>query len=626
MRPLKSANNTGMLKRSACYFFLRSPFLLCGLISLAVLLTFYKVCAFDFVSWDDGIHVYQNSYFSTSGIQGLVRFWQHPYHSLYIPVSYMAYAALCAIARTNLPNTQLTEFAVCLNPHIFHIACLAVHTINALLVFFLLKKMVKADVASAFGAVMFAVHPLQVESVAWISELRGLLCASFGLSAILVYQTARESGVTGSRRLGSAAIILFALSLLAKPASVMVPFVLLIWDTLLLQRNVRQTLISLIPWFALAILDVAVTHAFQPVEMSVVLPMSDRLLITLDSLGFYIEKLVFPTGLATEYGRTPARVIMDHTELVTIPVLALSLIVVTSLGRKNAWAVPCMLTFFAFLLPNSGLVPFAYQNFSTVADRYVYFAMLGPSLALAFGLNAIKATNVERAFLCLTSGTLAILMFAASTQSLVWRNTQTLFTRVLLVNNSDWLPYDQLADYYLRHTDYLAAEKDYRVVAVRAPADAKFLVGLGQSIQGQKRYTEAGVCYDRALKLNPNCAAALYYRAQCESLTGETGQAVADYRASVNLLPGTSYADYELAMLLGSLGRYRESAMEFDRTIQLHPDFLSAYYYLALTFSKSGEPKLAAEVAQAALTRNPNYSCVFPFVSVADVQAGQPPR
>jgi tetratricopeptide (TPR) repeat protein len=532
----------------------------------------------------------------------------------------MAYETLSFFARTAGTNPSLTSCGEPVNPHAFHDTNVILHAINSILVFLLIRKAVKSDLPAAFGALLFALHPLQVETVAWISELRGLLCAFFGLSSMLVYQSRAETNKLVPSLRDGIALCLFALSLLAKPASVMIPLVLLLWESLYHGKSFWRSSVLLLPWFVLSAVDVLVTRAVQPIMAANVVPFAERGIISLDTIGFYIQKVLWPLNLSIEYGRNPHHVINGHLEIYTIPVLLASVTICSFFIKKQKWVLPCMLTFFVFLLPNLGIIPFVYQFFSTVADRYVYLAMLGPCFALAFLLNSIKAPTLHKPVLCAAAALLIFLTFRTEAQVTTWKNNGTLFANAASINDHDWLPHSQLASTYFGQKKYTAAEREAKLALADGMDDWRCWQTLGQAVQAQKRYREAVVDYDHALAQIPADYTARHCRAQCEVELGEIQPAIVDYRIAGKTAPYNSYTDYELGVADGSVGNYKEAVTEFVKTIHQHPKDLMAYYYLAMTFSKCGRPDLAAKVAKLALAIDPHYAAVFPYLSVASAQ------
>ncbi|MEK6216745.1 MAG: hypothetical protein N2B03_05945, partial [Boseongicola sp.] len=154
-----------------------------ALLTLVVLLVYGRVCSFGFIVWDDPGPVIDNRLVNPPSAGALLEIWQQPYFGLYVPISYTMFAAEATIARQTVPGVDGDRA----NPTVFHLGSLLLHTACVLLVFVLLRRLCGNAAAAFAGSLLFALHPLQVEAVAWISETRGLLCAFFSLLAILGY-------------------------------------------------------------------------------------------------------------------------------------------------------------------------------------------------------------------------------------------------------------------------------------------------------------------------------------------------------------------------------------------------------------------------------------------------------
>jgi len=585
-------------------------------IALFTTVVYCKAVFYNFVLWDDNIHVFQNAFYQHISDKTLLHFWQRPYESLYIPVSYMAFAGLCLIGRTSGPNPAAPGLETCFNPHVFHTANIVLHGINAVLAFLLIRKITKSDIPSAFGALLFAVHPLQVESVAWISELRGLLSGTLGLSSVLIYLSINS---VRNRSFGFdylSAILLFVLAMLAKPSAVVIPLFILVWQTLYLAIEDKWwVLIRLLPWFILSCADVVITHSVQPLHHVTSLPITQRAVVAIDSCGFYIGKILWPFRLANEYGRSPHRILADRWEIFTIPVFILLCLACRYFGRGRKWVWPSFLTFIVFLMPVSGFLPFAYQSLSTVADRYMYLAMLGPSFALAFVLCEIREPVVKRVAKLSAAVVVALCVVRTESQLAVWTNTHTLFSNAILVNPYDWLLHDRLGYDYMLRGQYADAEREYKFVIEQGVVAPDYFVYVGKAEQFQGRYREAISEFNLALKTKPDFAFALFDRAECEASLGLLATAIVDYREAAFLQPSLTNVDFELGTALLQSRSYEQAAVEFNRSIALYPDLLPAYDGLALSYSKMGEPQLAKHVAQLALAKDPNDTIALAILS-----------
>jgi Flp pilus assembly protein TadD len=580
----------------------RSLLLGCAIV-FAVVITFARVSTLDFVSYDDDIHVYQNVYFQPLKLANLSHFWTHFYYALYVPVAYMAFALTSLIARTSPTGPQVSEFNCGLNPHVFHEVNLLLHVVNAILVFVLIRKLVRSETPAALGALLFALHPLQVESLAWVSELRGLLGACFGLASMILYLHAENVG-RRFRVLDLPALLLFVLSLLSKPDVVVVPVVLLTWTTWVERGEWRQNLVRLSPWFVLSVADTMLTRLAQPAGGVIAMRLAQRVIIALDSLGFYIEKLIWPFNFVIDYGRTPQYVLAGRHEVVTIFVVTATVLICAAIARRRTWVIPCALTFFFFLLPVTGLIPFTFQSISTVADRYAYLALLGPACAVSFLLAEIRQVRTRRLAQALALVGICYLGVSSSRHVGVWKNTATLFAPATITDPNGWLPYDELCSEYLRRGEYDAADKEGVILVHLMPKSPIFWLKLGQAVQGQGRYETAESDYATALSLAQNSPLALFGRAQCEEALGDRVRALADYRATVRLFPPGTVADYRLADELYLAGDYSQAIAEYGIVLRFNPGFIPAYRGLAAAYSKIGDYRLANDETRIAVARS----------------------
>ncbi len=541
----------------------KRPLVIALLLVLVTGVVFHDVLTAGFVRWDDGMHVYANPYLHPVSARSFARFWMAPYQNLYIPLSYSLYALLAILAHLPRPVPTVDGLWIDLNPRIFHAAGLCLHLVNVLLVFALLRRLLPGplgtaarDWAAGVGALLFAVHPVQVESVAWIAEMRGLLAGTFSLLALHAYLSGcwesppqppimGESErsylsplvppLLGARGASPAlfyalATLCFGLALLAKPSAVAVPLLALTLETLILRRPIRLWRGGLGIWGLLCIAFLWLTHTAQPVTVDIVTPLWTRPLIAGDALAFYAGKLLWPTHLGIDYGRSPVW-LTAQTGFGWTSLMAFALGVVVWLCRRRLpWLAASCALFAAALLPTLGLTPFVFQVYSTVADRYLYLALLGPALGVAWALASQMAK--PRVSLAAWSGAAAVLLLFALgslTQTRCWQNSIALFSQALAVNPLSWVADNNLGAVALDRND---------------PADALPL--LTDAIRLRPDYAEA----------HGNLGMALL-------ATGNRSGAEAEFRAAIRLKPQGRSAYAGLGNALLSQGRAAEAAAAF---------------------------------------------------------------
>lgn len=237
------------------------------LLGIAAISVFYSVCNYEFLDWDDGINISENPFLNPTSLQNVLYFWQNQYEGFYIPLTYTVWAIVALVSQNTLPYSPEAK----LEPHLFHSANLILHILNVLLVFVILRLFInkacittknidlhnarRLDWAAGCGALLFAFHPVQVESVSWATGTKDLLCAFFSLTALwqyFLYATLeftspetngkKETGLKLSKKkfryiLASSA---FIAALLAKPAAVILPIVAWVLDVLIVRKSTKN--------------------------------------------------------------------------------------------------------------------------------------------------------------------------------------------------------------------------------------------------------------------------------------------------------------------------------------------------------------------------------------------------
>jgi hypothetical protein len=475
---------------------------------LAVLLIGLSVAAMwpilgnDFVEWDDGATIYARPALNPPSLRSLGDFWSHPYMSLYVPLTQTAWWAIAAVAHVDTPDAS----GASLNPLPFHTVSLATHIACVLIVMRLLMQIGAAALPAAAGAAIFAVHPVQVEPVAWASGLKDVLCGALTLSSVLLYiRAAKSTDHKISRRLRILAALLFLLAMLSKPTAIVMPLFAATLDLLILRRPLRQIARSLAPFVLLAIPCAIWTRHFQRAEAGphpIVLVYA-RPLIATDAVNFYLGKLIAPVNLTVIYGRRPDVVWQRggwHWTWIGPAALALLAI----LARKRAaWLTAATLLFLFGLLPVLGLVPFEFQLQSTVADHYLYLSMSGIALAVGFLCRRFGP------FSWALFGIVILLCVVLSTrQALVWRNSVTLARHGTQINPEDPDAHNTLAGALDRAGEKNAAIAEYWQAIRISPGFAPPWANLGALYAEQGQFDQAIDYFQGALQRDPNLSGA----------------------------------------------------------------------------------------------------------------------
>ncbi len=452
-------------------------------IALAAFLTFRETLAFGFlVPSDDELHVTENARLLPPSLSGAAWFWVHPYGGMYIPVSYDFWMAEAQLAGGGATGAEL-------DAQVFRVGSLALHIAAACCVFLLLRRWLGSDLQAFAGALAFELHPLQVESVAWISETRGLLAAVLGFAALWIH----SGGRSGLR--ACVGCLLFAFAMLAKPSAAAIPLIALVADRLVLERGWRESLTRLVPWFATVVVLSLVAKRLQPdAILDAVVGWVQRPWIAADAAAFYLRKLALPLALVPDHGRTPARVLAGTPA----PAIAAALLIAGLLALRlpgRRWIRTALLIFLAGLAPVLGLVPFAHQEISTVASRFAYLAMLGP--ALGFGRCA-GWLQVRRAgvVLLVPLAACAVLSFR---QARTWINVRTAFERNLALQPASHQSHALLGKLAVSEGDLDGAYEHFSAALRLGPDPHEAELELGNVRFRQGRLDEAAAHYRTAL-------------------------------------------------------------------------------------------------------------------------------
>ena len=419
---------------------------------LATCMTFGYLVTCNYTWWDDASTVFENPLLNPVTWSSFAINWREPSHSIYIPLTYSVWSAIALIART-----PVDLYGISLNPAWFHAANVFFHVLSGLTVAAILRRLIPNERAALLGALIYTLHPIQVESVAWISGLKDVLSGFLVLAAVLQCIAFRQDAKP--LRLW-ASVGLYVLALLAKPSAMTAPLVIVLIDLLALQTPWRRALVQVIPYLLLAIPIAIIAKLSQPAWF-IDSPLWARPLIALDSIAFYVAKFIFPHPLVFDYGRTPSRVI-ETGQILYTPVLAIALLALGAwLLKKRLW-LPAVgvLLFVAAPAHVLGLVSFEFQDVSTVADHYLYVALLGPAIFAAWLANRYRQAVPV---IALAAGVLAI---RSLVQTTVWQDHPTLMLHALHHTPYGKVPANNMVSWSLRQRNLPEARR-YLELALR---------------------------------------------------------------------------------------------------------------------------------------------------------------
>lgn len=620
---------------------------------LATMVVFWPVFGHQFLKYDDPVDVYKNPYLQQPSLENLLHFWRYPYEGLYTPLTY-TFFALAAWTPSLLPGALSRGFAP--DPRIFHSLNLFLHLLSVLsvwgIIHLLLSRARQMEMlppdgvdtlslewAACGGALLFAIHPIQIEPVAWVAGLKDVLCGLLSLEAVRHYLLYADSKTEARPWLHYwLATGAFVLALLAKPTAVVVPIIAWLLAAWGWRRSTREQMASLAGWLLVALAWGLLTRWVQPgTALEFRPPFWARPLIAGDAIVFYLYKLVVPLKFGPDYGRTP-EFVLEHGWLLLAGSVAWIVAVWIWLKRlRLPWLAVSAGIFVIGLLPVLGLIPFSFQRYSTVTDRYVYLAMLGPALALARGLTRPKK------YFAVVGGVILLGYFLVRSviQIPYWQNNETFFEHALKINSESSFSHSNLGLVHAEHGRYVEAihhytealriEPEFPVAhlnlgnalanqgkyqqainhyaeAIRiVPVYARAHTNMGIALAGQGRFDEALAAHREALRLEPGFAEAYLNLGEVLMRQGKPQEARHNFMKALELQPHNAEAHINFGISLAMQKRFDEAILHFSEALGLDPTSAQAHYNLAGVLLQQGKIKKAEHHYSEAIRLRPDY-------------------
>ena len=610
--------------------------LLCLLLLAVTLAVFWQVKHYQFVNYDDDVYVTDNPHVRM-GLQkeGVIWAFTAVHAGYWIPLTWLSY--------------MLDYEFYGLNPGGFHLTNVLLHLLNALLLYLVFRRMTGARWRSAFVAGIFALHPLQVESVAWVTERKDVLSTLFWMLTLLAYlRYAERPRTTGY----FAVLTAFSLGLMAKPMLVTLPFVLFLLDFWPLHRLgpsarlpvtkpeksgksilPRTTLSSLlwekVPFLALAATAGVLAYFTQDIGGAVRTlkgwPLNLRIANVLVSYVTYLAKAIWPYRLAVFYPY-PQTIPLWQAAGAGLLLVAVSILVIRARRRCPYLAVG-WLWFFITLVPVIGLVQVGLQ---ATADRFTYVPIIGLAIMVAWGVPDLLEPYRSRLVVLAVSSSIALSLLTARSwvQVQYWRNSTVLFEHALQVTHRNYLAHNNLgAALFYQGKVEEAIDHYYQAIQIRPDYDrAYFNLGnafaelgnidtarryyakapsfepaeahnnLGRALAIQGKIEDAIANYLEALALKPDLAEAHNNLGDALARQGEFAEAIDSFSRALALDPKMAETHDNLGRALARQGRIAEAIEHFSRALALKPDFAEVHCHLGNTLARLG--KLDEAVAQ----------------------------
>jgi tetratricopeptide (TPR) repeat protein len=476
-----------------------------------------------------------------------------------------------------------------LAPLPYHLTTVCLHGACAVVLWRVLRSL--AVPGAWLGAALWALHPVLVDSVAWITEMKNTQSGLFFLLSILFYLKFRQTPDDGNRARGRPyvlSLVFAALAMASKSSTVVLPVVLCLCAWWSERRWNGRNLTALAPMFLMSMAAGAVSIWTQrrngAEDPHWVLTWPQSLVAAGDAVWFYLGKLIWPRSLALVYPRWQ---IEADSWISYLPLLAVMIVLVVWWSRRRSWARPWFFAaacFLVALLPVLGLVSMTFSRYSLVADHFQYLAAMAP-LALAGAGMARWAdfAPVEKSWLYSTlgAGVLLILGLLSWQRAWVYENDETLWTDTLTRNPDCWVGHNNLGSFLRRKGELDQAMSHFERAAEINPNYAEAHNNLGNALVEMDRTDEAIPEYEKALAIRPAYAEAHNNLGIALGQKGRLAEAIVQFQQALEIRPDLGAVHTNLAVALFKAGRMAEAVAQFQEVVRLHPDDGNARINLA---------------------------------------------
>ncbi|MGO9527950.1 MAG: tetratricopeptide repeat protein [Verrucomicrobiia bacterium] len=572
----------------------------------------------EFVNFDDEDYVYENS----EVISGLT------WHGVTWAFTQ------CSVSNWH-PVTWISHMLDCqvygLNPAGHHLTSVLLHAATTILLFLVLRQMTGALWPSAFVAVVFAVHPLRVESVAWVSERKDVLSGLFFMLTLAAYVRYARNAFSLGRYL--LVVLCFAMGLMSKPMLVTLPFVLLLLDYWPLGRipptaprpvlsALRPLVVEKIPLFVLSIASCAVTIRAQGEAVATIskAPVALRIGNAAVSYVAYLGQMAWPVRLAPFYPLFANDLPIWKIGSALVLLVGIS-VAVFSLRQKRPWLLVGWLWYVGMLAPVIGLLQVGNQ---ARADRYTYLPQIGVCLLVAWTARDAFSSR-RRGHLILGAASLCViaaLMALATIQTSYWRNSMSLWTHALSCTSRNYAACNNLGGVLFERGQAAQAIDEYQKALEIKPDFLEARFNLANALASLGRSAEAIEQYQKAFEINPDNANAHNSLGTVLLQQGRTADAIEQYQQALRIKPDFAQAHYNLGNALVSAGRLHDAIDQYQQALRSKPDYTEALGNLGNALLVAGNVEDAIGHLREVLRLQPNSANAHINLGNALLRAG----
>lgn len=528
----------------------RTHIFACAAILLISILVYSNTINSGFV-WDDRGTIVSNT--SIKSIKNIPSFftkdqWKttgNPSSSYYRPIA----------------NTfWLIEFQLWGNdPLGYHITSIILHAFFSLLLYLLCFRISGSNIAAIFSAMVFSVHPVHTENVAWITGVTYMVCAILITTSLLFYMNYSERQSKASL---SISLICFLFAVFSYEYALMLPFILMAYEFLIARRKIRIKI--LLPYLLIVLLYLAAREMVISSAITYDIPLYSRILTSFVIHVEYLQSFFLPFSLKVLYDIQPPSSIFNIQAIISIFVVTAVWILMFLLYKKDRKALFAVIWFFVFLLPVANI--FVIVKPQMMSLRYLYIASIGLSMFAGMYINKISSKSRMIPFIIIL-----ILSVITLNQNKYWHDDITLYQRMIVDSPSSSLARNNLGVAYLEANRLSDALKEFQVAAESDPKNRFAFFNLGDTYRALNRSDEAVFYLRKVLEVDPKDSRAHNSLGLTYKNMGKHQEAIDSFTLSLNANPLNAEAHFNLANLLTKIGREPDSIPHYKKFIELAP-------------------------------------------------------
>ncbi len=539
---------------------------------LSVLILYTPSLKNDFLTnWDDESYVVRNADIQSFNISNIQKVFSSYYVGHYHPITMLSYMFDASIDG--------------LNPKVFHTTNMLLHIINVLLVFALVLLLLKNRFSAFLAALLFGIHPMHVESVAWISGRKDVLYTLFFIASLIVY--VKYVSLNSYRTL-IICFVFFILSVLSKSMAMTLPGILIIIDSFLGRKFSWKIIIEKIPFLIVSIIIAYIavkSQSEQAMSIAPHLSIINRFLMVFYSIAYYLFMFIFPFHFAAiQY--YPSSIVAGETSFIFYLIPFALLLLLLFLFNKKATRV---LTFFSvsfFVISLSVVLQFVPVGMAVVAERYTYIPYIGLSLPLIFFIHSTISNKAKKHYLVYFLLLGFVLYFGIATSKRVkqWKNSIILFSDLCTKYPDNSHAWWSLANSQKEYTFYADAIQSYNTCIKLNPNYDMAYFNRGIAKVMLKDYKGGWADYNKTLLLNPNYTGVMINKGNILFEKKDYKEAINEYEKAIELDEKHTLAHLQIGLALSETEQLGAAIQKFTHVIDINPMYADAYYYRGVIY------------------------------------------